>query len=186
MTSIDTLAQLLSAFGKRLTSLERRLIFIPSTPDPPAPGLLADPGDVKMTARSTAPPGWLLCQGQSLPRASYAELFAAIGTAYGSVDGASFSLPDLRGRVPVGLDAAQAEFDTLGEAGGAKTHALTIPQMPAHTHNVLNIGGGAFPEGSGVTGYYPSGATAATSSTGGGEAHPNLQPYRVLQFIIKT
>lgn len=60
-------------------------------------------GDVKMTARTTAPEGWLICNGSAISRTTYASLFNAIGTVYGTGDGSTtFNIPDLRGRVPRG------------------------------------------------------------------------------------
>jgi microcystin-dependent protein len=140
------------------------------------------------------PDGFLICNGQSVSRDEYNDLFAMIGVTYGSSSLTTFNLPDLRGRVPVGLDTTQAEFDALGEVGGQKTHALTTGEMPAHDHphthsevtaaaTIINGGleapaAAALP-GVGITG---SGGTSA----GGGEAHNNLQPYLTINFIIKT
>jgi len=86
---------------------------------------------------ATAPPtDWLACDGASLLRSAYPALFAVLGTTYGAADGTHFSLPDFRGRVPVGLKATDTDFDALGETPGAKTatpsaHAVTQPA--AHT-----------------------------------------------------
>lgn len=160
------------------------------------------PGMVKLFAGSTPPTGWLLCDGASLTRASFAPLFAAIGTTYGAANAAVFSLPNLKGRVPVGVDAGQLEFDTLGEIGGAKTHTLVAGEMPSHTHventkaladsNTGGVPGGDFIVNGGgaqkritsqaVNGRSPENA----ASTGGGGAHNNLQPYIALNYIIKT
>jgi microcystin-dependent protein len=72
---------------------------------------------------STAPSGWLLCQGQAVSRTTYAALFAVCGTTFGIGDGSStFNLPNPKGRVVVGLDAAQTEFNTLGKKAGANSH----------------------------------------------------------------
>jgi microcystin-dependent protein len=79
-----------------------------------------------MFAGSTAPTGWLLCDGTAVSRTTYSDLFAITSTTYGVGDGSTtFNLPNLKGRVPVGLDTSQTEFDVLGETGGAKTHTLT-------------------------------------------------------------
>ena len=93
-------------------------------------------GCVMPYAGATAPDGWLLCHGQAVSRTTYADLFAAIGTAYGPGDGSTtFSLPDLRGRVAAGRDdmggtdagrlaGGVTNRTTLGGAGGAATHTL--------------------------------------------------------------
>lgn len=88
------------------------------------------------------------------------------------------------GRVLVGLDGGQTEFDTVEETGGAKTHTLTVDEMPAHTHTYTRppTGAGSSP-GSGSTQDAPS---ATTGSTGGGTAHNNLQPYIVVYFFKRT
>lgn len=96
------------------------------------------PGIVKMFAGATAPDGHALCQGQVVSRSGvYAALFTIIGTTYntGGETSTEFRLPNLKGRIPVGVDAGQAEFNVLGETGGAKTHTLTSGEMPAHGHS---------------------------------------------------
>jgi len=150
--------------------------------------LLDITGMVLPYAGASAPTGFLLCDGAAVSRSTYADLFALISTTYGVGDGSTtFNLPNLKGRVPVGLDTAQSEFDVLGETGGAKTHTLTIAQIPAHNHQNLwgigsQSGGNRLQSGN----YNPVGNTTPTADTGGGEAHPNLQPYIVLNYIIKT
>jgi microcystin-dependent protein len=92
-------------------------------------------GIVNMYAGAVAPSGWLLCDGTAISRTTYAALFAVIGTAYGNGDGVNtFNLPNLKGRIPVGFDAAQTEFAALGQTGGEKAHSLSIAEMPSHTH----------------------------------------------------
>jgi microcystin-dependent protein len=93
-------------------------------------------GSVLPFAGAAAPSGFLLCDGTAVSRATYAALFAVIGTTYGVGNGTTtFNLPNLKGRIPVGLDAAQTEFDALAETGGAKTHALSTAEMASHTHS---------------------------------------------------
>lgn len=191
-----TMPALLRSLKNRVTALERRLARVSRNP---TAGQLADPGDVKATAAATAPAGWLIMAGQSLLRADYPDLFAAIGTTYGSVDATHFTLPDARGRVLVGRDASQVEFDVLGEKAGAKTHTLTIPEMPSHTHtldlNTAGYSGGVaygnvnFGQGYASHPQYGNGTDQPSGPrgwTGGSGAHNNLQPYIVLNYIIKT
>ena len=198
--------------------------------------LLVPSGSIVATGRSTAPSGYLLCDGSAVSRTDYAALFTAIGTAYGVGDGVNtFNLPNLKGKVPVGRDAAQTEFDTLGETGGAKTHTLTGAQsgIKAHTHgDSFSIasggahdhtvrfdgpGGGtvwrdtdqqrsfAAPTVStptvstssggdnqlvtssdGSHGHTLSGSVSSKAAEDAAEAHQNLQPYQVVNHIIKV
>ena len=148
-------------------------------------------GSEMMFAGSTAPAGWLLEDGASYLRADYPALFAVIGTTYGAANGSSFNVPDMRGRVPVGRDSGQAEFDVLGESGGAKTHTLTIAEMPVHSHfqRYATAGAGGvnqFDTGTTAAGSGGRTSVEATAAAGSGQAHNNLQPYRVRNFIIKT
>lgn len=84
----------------------------------------ADPiGRIEAFGGSTAPAGWLMCNGAAVSRTLYPRLFAVYGTTYGAGNGSTtFTLPNASGRVLVGRDASQIEFNQLGETGGAKTH----------------------------------------------------------------
>ena len=87
-------------------------------------------GLINPYAGSTAPTGWLLCNGLSVSRTTYASLFSVISTAYGAGDGSTtFGLPNLKGRLPVGLDSTQTEFDAMGETGGVKSTTLTTTKF---------------------------------------------------------
>jgi len=93
------------------------------------------PGVMMSFAGSSAPTQWLLCDGNEVSRTTYSDLFAIIGTTYGSGDGSTtFNLPNRKGKVGVGVDTGQSEFDTLGKTGGEKTHTLSSGEMPVHTH----------------------------------------------------
>ena len=100
------------------------------------------------------------------------------------------------GRVPVGIDSGQTEFDTAGETGGAKTHTLSTAELPSHFH-LQGYGADATPRNGVTTGLssvridndgnnYNSTSAAHTSSTGSGTAHNNLQPYIVVYMWKRT
>jgi len=166
-----------------------------------------EPGDIKITALVNASSGWLLCNGAAVSRTTYDALFAAISTTYGAGDGSTtFNVPNLKGRVPVGLDSGQTEFDSLGETGGAKTHTLASAEMPIHTHtqdahvHEQNVSANPSSGGNGIRQDYDAdvvgasaytqgintqSATATNQNSGSGGAHNNLQPYITLNFIIK-
>lgn len=92
------------------------------------------------------------------------------------------------GRVMVGLDAGQTEFDTIGETGGSKTHTLTVDEIPSHSHTTtLNNWSADGPSALTQIPNSISGTISYTSSsTGGGAAHNNLQPYIVVYMWKRT
>ncbi len=156
---------------------------------------LAQSGDLKVTARSTAPSGWILSYGQSISKTTYPDLFLAIGYTYGG-SGDNFNVPDLRGRTPIGLDnmggssanvltnAYTPNRNTLGGNIGEQTHTLIISEMPAHTHTMVrgNLdASGVY----GAAGNDPTFGLATTSSTGGDQPHYNVQPGIMLNWLIK-
>lgn len=146
----------------------------------------APTGSVTDFAGSSAPTGWLICDGSAVSRTTYSDLFAVIGTTYGAGDGSTtFNLPDAQGAVIVGLDSAQTEFDALGETGGAKTHTLSTSEMPAHDHTGSSGSSGATANSNGSHNHNSFSATgeryrrgfslgsgqSAHAPTGGGTAY---------------
>ena len=91
-----------------------------------------------------------------------------------------------QGRVLVGK-SAEAEFDTAGKTGGAKTHTLTTAEMPAHRHPMARADGGSTYQYSYKNNVgHPTSGVAYTESAGSGSAHNNLQPYIVVYFWQRT
>ena len=102
---------------------------------PPAPTVPA--GLIEPFAGSTVPAGFLLCDGTAVSRTVYATLYAVIGDTFGAGDGeTTFNLPDLSGRVPLGVSLSHA----LGTTGGSETVTLTESELPAHVHEVPQHG----------------------------------------------
>lgn len=155
-------------------------------------------GAISPYAGSTAPTNWLLCDGSAISRVTYADLFTAIGTTYGSGDGSTtFNLPNLKGRVAVGRDTSQTEFDTLGETGGEKTHALTNSELPTSIGSFKSLSWDSSDDTTGIFSKeeLATDRTATSGSdfgtrryilSGGGQAHNILQPYITLNYIIKA
>lgn len=158
----------------------------------PTFGSCVPTGTVVPFAGSNAPNDYLICDGSAISRQKYSKLFEVIGTTYGSGDGDStFNLPNLKGKIPVGLNSEDSDFNILGKTGGEKTHILKVNEIPPHNHRQTVT---ASRTGSGTTyvswnannlfGNKDTGARD-TLNTGGGEEHNNLQPYIVLNYIIK-
>ena len=168
-------------------------------------------GMVMPFAGTSAPTGWLLAYGQAVSRTTYADLFTAISTTYGSGDGSTtFNLPDLRGRTIAGQDdmggssanrltnqSGGLNGDTLGATGGAETHTLTTSQMPSHSHTLgsnakISTTFGTSGANTAVRRDTLSGSaldafiSGSTEAAGSGSAHNNVQPTIILNYIIKT
>lgn len=155
-------------------------------------------GSITAYGKETAPANWLICDGSAVSRSAYADLFAVIGTKYGEGDGSTtFNLPNLKGRVPVGLDSDDTDFNTIGKTGGEKNVVLTIDTMPSHGH-IIPYSPNASGDALAIAKYIPQSDTltnetngrgysnAGTAQTGSDQPHNNLQPYEVNNFIIKA
>ncbi len=147
-------------------------------------------GTVTSFAGNNAPKGWLLCNGETVSRETYKNLFEIIGTIYGNGDGTTtFTLPDMRGKVSVAAGTGAGLTNrVLGAVGGEENHSLTINEIPSHTHTydkqngVQNIDA---PNAAGITAVDEIISTINSGATGGGAAHNVMQPYIVLNHIIK-
>jgi microcystin-dependent protein len=145
-------------------------------------------GGVVEYGGDTAPSGWLMADGNPYSRTIYAALFAVYGTKFGAGDGAStFNVPNRNGRVGVGLDSTQTEFNIIGKTYGEKAHLLTLSELPSHSHQQF-VGWGAgtsiLPSWDGTTNKAIYGVNNGGASGGGG-AHNNLQPSIAMNYIIK-
>lgn len=162
-------------------------------------------GEIGIFAFNFAPKGWALCNGQLLPINQNQGLFSLLGTTYGGNGQTNFALPDLQGRVPIHSGAGHI----LGERLGEQSHQLIIQEIPIHLHAgetgplPISVGGtadtsspvGALP---GKNSSYPTrfanssdemmelAIPSADNNTmiGGNQAHPNMQPFLVLNFCI--
>jgi len=155
-----------------------------------SPGNTIPPGTVFDYAGTTAPTGYLLCDGSAVNRTTYSALFNILGTTWGVGDGSTtFNIPDLRGRTSIGAGQGGGLTNrTLGQTLGTEQHILTVSEMPAHTHNVQNNSPSSIV---GTDGIHTVQASATTSSialqtVGGTQPHNNIQPSAVLNKIIKT
>ena len=99
------------------------------------------PGVIQMYGTSTAPTGWLLCDGSAVSRTgATAALFAVIGTSFGVGDGSTtFNLPDLQGRVAVGQGTGSGlTARTLAGKVGEENHPLTTGELATHNHSITD------------------------------------------------
>jgi microcystin-dependent protein len=92
-------------------------------------------GQIMAVGFNFAPRGWAMCSGQLMSVSQNAALFSLLGTTYGGDGQVTFALPDLRGRVPVGMGQGPGTSNiTPGEMAGSPTTTLSTLNMPMHTH----------------------------------------------------
>jgi len=138
-------------------------------------------GESREFSGASVPIGWQLEDGSALSQATYAGLFAVIGSTFGA-SGGNFNVPDHRGRLGLGVSGSHA----LGTTGGAETHAMGPTEMPAHTHTVASqtnpnpgSGGALMVSNSGGN------QNTSTTSAGSGAAFNIMNPFVAKNFIIK-
>lgn len=150
--------------------------------------------DLKATAASSAPTGWLICDGSAISRTTFSALFTAIGTTYGVGDNSTtFNLPDGVGRVLIGSGTGTATNATAHARGGEdgdETHTTTLAETVNHAHFVANgnvlVDSNAGSEYVTTAGNKGNIVAVTTSNSGGGLPHNNMQPFFVANWIIKT
>jgi microcystin-dependent protein len=166
--------------------------------------------EIKIISWDFAPKGWAFCNGQLLPINQNQALFALLGTTYGGNGQTNFALPDLRGRIPMGV----GDGHVLGEKAGSTTVTLIGAQLATHNHGMfawaVDSQTGATGRNPGPTGVkalaeghasqgqnqpvavniYGTGGASTTlnpatiGNTGGNQPHENMQPYLTLNFCI--
>ncbi len=154
-------------------------------------------GEIRMFAGTFAPAGWMFCDGSLIPISENDTLFNLIGTTYGGDGQNTFALPDLRGRVPIHQGTSFGQSFVIGELAGQETVALTVSQIPAHSHVPLaqssngtqvSPTNGAW-AASAVAAYSDQAPGAAMNSaalgqSGGSQPHDNMMPFLTVNFII--
>lgn len=159
----------------------------------PAGRELIPTGAIIAYGGSSAPDGWLMCDGSAVSRSTYAGLFARVSTTFGAGNGTTtFNIPNLQDRFPIGDSGSL----TLGATGGASSVTLTTTELPAHTHGAGTLKADIAGATGGVntsaaagnnTGVTQTGAmSGSTASAGSGAAFSILPPYQVVNYIIKT
>lgn len=155
---------------------------------------MAEPflSEIRIFSFVFAPKGWALCNGQLLPINQNQGLFSLLGTTFGGDGRVNFGLPDNRARAPIHVGNGH----TLGERAGEEAHALSIQELPTHTHVVNATSDPAAsntPTGNRLAaasnGYAPPAnlvalAASTLSNAGGSQAHQNMQPFLTLSFCI--
>lgn len=195
-----------------IADLQDQLAVLRSAPPAPPPadgGVTVAPGTMQIFAgnASATPAGFVVCDGTLYQIVDQQALYAAIGTLHGGDGVTTFAVPNLKGRVVVGVNANDIDFNQSGNSGGAKTTTIG-----GHTHG-LSSGWGNFSIAGSVSYFMRKAVTAFTpsynqtgaawSSAGntsqsfgmvlggttdaaGGTTVPVVQPFVALIYIIKT
>ena len=152
-------------------------------------------GEVRLTAFSTVPPGWAICDGRVMSIQQNQALFAVLGTVYGGNGVTTFALPDLRGRVPI----HQSDDFPIGASFGSESAVVLGNQIPSHAHALMattaaattsNPAGAVLAAAPATLGdvYTEAGGDASMPSAlgppGNASPHANMQPFLVVNHII--
>lgn len=168
---------------------------------PPALAQTPYIGEVRVFPYTFCPRSWQLADGSLIAIAQHNALFSLYGTTFGGNGTATFALPDLRGRTPMGTGHGPGlSVRRQGEILGQEFVTLTIPEMPQHNHlvqgssaagNTGSMNNAGFGDFTGVLDAYRSeGALSQTTridaitTTGGGLPHENRQPSLALRYCV--
>jgi len=160
-------------------------------------------GEIMLVGYTFCPRDWADANGQLISIAANTALFSLYGCTYGGDCRTTFALPDLRGRVVMGLNAGGPPTplppNDLGEIGGSPSTTLTTGELPAHTHqlfgtntapstpNPVNAILGTFPPGQSIYGNGPANVNMSAAAIGiSGKSDPVslYQPYLVLRYCV--
>lgn len=155
-------------------------------------------GQIIMFGGNFAPQDWAFCDGSLQSIANNTALFALIGTTYGGDGQNTFALPDLRGRVPIGMGNGSGLSNyVIGETGGAENVTLTTQNLPSHSHtaacstdqgNTTDPANNFLAAQPALASYTstPGGAFMApsTGTAGGNQSHNNIIPYQCVSYVI--
>ena len=156
--------------------------------------------EVKIIGFNFAPRGWAQCDGQILPINQNQSLYSLLGTTYGGDGRTSFALPDLRSRTPIHVGRSPGGgHHELGSKSGEESHFVSMNEMPQHSHSLRASSSGYSDSdeptntvwGTAAVNVYHDSSSNQTAmaggsllNTGGGQAHNNMQPYLVLNYVI--
>jgi microcystin-dependent protein len=161
---------------------------------------MAEPflGQISIVGFDFAPRGWAFCDGRSMSIVQNPTLYSLLGTIYGGDDKKTFNLPDMRGKVPIGI----SKDYPAGNTGGVDQARVSLSEMPAHTHKFYGVdvpGTRSGPQlnkqnllaNSGSRDFYDTSAESTSflkpdsiSKIGESVSHKNIQPSLALNFII--
>ena len=179
-------------------------LIVTGTVDVGSSGFSVSSGFILPFGGGTLPSGWLECDGAAVSRSTYSDLFAIIGTTYGAGDGSTtFNLPDLQGRVIMGQGGSNAnrtpaDLENIGDTFGSQNHSLQVSELPSHNHaatTTYNPVNGSSRNDNTSSAINATGRRTrfggisfktTISNTGANEAHNNIQPSIVINYLIKT